>query len=112
MTRNTAKTVRYLVQHLKFDFSAVLTRDFEPVKPAPEPVLHICGQWGIQPAEALVVGDYRDDILCGKAAGTRTCLLLNDNNRSYASLADHAASDLFQVREFIRGMLDDSSASK
>ena len=110
MTRNTAKTVRHLVRCLGHEFAAVLTRDFEPVKPAPEPALHICRQWNIKPGETLVVGDYRDDILCGKAAGTRTCLLVNEHNRAYATLADYAASDLYQVRELIQVLLTDGRA--
>lgn len=44
-------------------------------KPEPEPVLKACEILGILPEEALMVGDSHFDILCGKNAGAKTCLV-------------------------------------
>lgn len=49
----------------------VLTRDFQPPKPAAAPLLHICNRWSLAPHEVAMVGDGEDDIICGRAAGTR-----------------------------------------
>ncbi|MBV6475555.1 MAG: Phosphoglycolate phosphatase, chromosomal [Rhodocyclaceae bacterium] len=38
-------------------------------KPHPLPFLHICERFGITPAEALVVGDSRNDVAGARAAG-------------------------------------------
>ncbi len=38
-------------------------------KPHPMPFLHICAAFGIAPAEALVIGDSRNDIAGARAAG-------------------------------------------
>ncbi len=38
-------------------------------KPHPLPFLHICERFGIAPAEALVVGDSRNDVAGARAAG-------------------------------------------
>ena len=38
-------------------------------KPHPLPFLHICSRFGIAPAEALVVGDSRNDVAGARAAG-------------------------------------------
>jgi phosphoglycolate phosphatase len=38
-------------------------------KPHPLPFLHICAAFGIAPAEALVVGDSRNDVAGARAAG-------------------------------------------
>ena len=78
----------------------MLTRDDGPVKPDPWPVLHACREWGIDPAEAVVVGDFRFDVECGRSAGSRTVLLTHPHDpATYAnseradlvlcSLADH-----------------------
>jgi len=88
LTRNSEKSVRHLQRFLDTRFSVVITRDFPAVKPDPAPALHICRTWQLDPARVLLVGDYRDDLLCGKRAGTYTCLLLNDRNRPFAELAD------------------------
>ena len=101
VTRNTARTVAHLLRHMNTTFSEIVTREFEPFKPHPEPALHICRQWRIAPACVLMVGDYRDDLLCGRAAGTRTCLLRNERNGDFASLADHVVADLYELRGLI-----------
>ena len=105
VTRNTRRTVNHLLLHLATRFDPVVTRDFEPVKPDPAPALHICRAWGIAPVDALMVGDYRDDILCGAAAGMATCLLRNERNGEFASLARHVADDLDGVRSLVAGLL-------
>ncbi len=106
ITRNTEKSVRHLQRFIRTTFSAVLTRDFHPVKPDPAAVRHICGQWGLPADQVLMVGDYRDDLLCGKAAGARACLLLNDHNRQWADLADFAVPDFFVMRALIESLAD------
>lgn len=42
-------------------------------KPSAEPLLKICGDLGISPANTLMVGDSEMDVQCGKNAGTKTC---------------------------------------
>lgn len=44
-------------------------------KPDPEPVLKACEVLGIKPCEALMIGDSHFDILCGKNAGAKSCLV-------------------------------------
>jgi HAD superfamily hydrolase (TIGR01549 family) len=97
LTRNTQRTVEVFMARLGRRFDVVITREFEPVKPAPDSALHICERWRVAPERVLLVGDYRDDILCGRAAGTRTCLLKNAHNEHYADLADYAVAGLDAV---------------
>jgi HAD superfamily hydrolase (TIGR01549 family) len=51
-------------------------RDGMAHKPSPEPLLRICKELQIEPAETIIVGDTELDILCGKSAGTKTCGVL------------------------------------
>ena len=44
-------------------------------KPEAEPVLKACELLDISPKEALMVGDSHYDILCGKNAGSKSCLV-------------------------------------
>lgn len=51
-------------------------------KPAPDSALKACNVLGIDPLDAIVVGDSTKDILMGKAAGMRTCAaLFHDTGR-------------------------------
>lgn len=47
--------------------------DCDKHKPDPQPVLTACKKLGIEPKEAIYVGDSVFDILCGKNAGMKTC---------------------------------------
>ena len=47
----------------------VVTRDFEPCKPDPAAVFHICRLWGVEPANVVFVGDDATDMKCCHNAG-------------------------------------------
>jgi HAD superfamily hydrolase (TIGR01509 family) len=74
-TRNSRNNALATLRRLNFEIELVLTRDCGPIKPDPWPVLHACQLWGAQPAEVAVIGDFRFDIECGRAAGAKTVLL-------------------------------------
>jgi len=61
-------------------FSIILTREFRYVKPDKRLLLHVADQWGVDPSSLLMVGDSREDVECGKAAGTGTCLISGGGN--------------------------------
>ncbi|ERI90715.1 HAD hydrolase, family IA, variant 1 [Clostridiales bacterium oral taxon 876 str. F0540] len=44
-------------------------------KPEAEPIEKACGILDVNPSEALMVGDSHFDILCGKNAGSKTCVV-------------------------------------
>jgi HAD superfamily hydrolase (TIGR01549 family) len=79
-TRNSKPIAEATLRRLGIDIELVLTRDCGPIKPDPWPVLHACEKWGTDPAEVAVIGDYRFDIECGRAAGAKTVLLTHDGN--------------------------------
>lgn len=45
-------------------------------------------RWNLSPADAIFVGDSKDDMECGKNSGVLTCLLRNDHNKEAEKLAD------------------------
>ncbi|MDV2859796.1 phosphoglycolate phosphatase [Psychrobacter sp. CAM01] len=54
-------------------FSAVLGGDSLPQKkPDAAPLLHVCQTLGVTPAQAIMIGDSRNDILAGQNAGMDT----------------------------------------
>lgn len=54
---------------------AVTPEDTEKHKPLGDPALKACELLGVLPQETIMVGDSHNDILCGKNAGCRTCLV-------------------------------------
>lgn len=62
------------VLDMEDEFSVIVTPDdTDKAKPDPEPVLCACKKLGIQPCEAIYVGDTEFDLEAGNAAGARIC---------------------------------------
>ncbi|MFO7447964.1 MAG: HAD-IA family hydrolase [Ignavibacteriaceae bacterium] len=55
-------------------FSAIMGRRTGiEIKPSPAPLLLICKELGVDPAETIMTGDSELDIQCGKNAGAKSC---------------------------------------
>ena len=57
----------------------VLGREEAEPKPSPDGIHQLLDRWQLTPDEAVMVGDFRFDLEAGRAAGSRTCLVLPDN---------------------------------
>jgi HAD superfamily hydrolase (TIGR01509 family) len=93
LTRNVREVVDTFARMFAFRFHAVYTREDGPPKPSPHGAISLCRAMGVAPAHTLAVGDYKYDIMAGRAAGCRTVLvsptLLTDHER-----ADWGSPDL------------------
>jgi hydrogenase expression/formation protein HypE len=81
LTRNSLQSVKQALNAFEGvginDFATVITREISRPKPHPEGVHLAANQMGVQTSEILMVGDFRFDILAGRAAGARTVLVTN-----------------------------------
>lgn len=103
-TRNLIKPVNHLIENFipedLQNFEHIVTRDFYPPKPRPEPLLHISKQLNIDPTEMIMVGDSIDDMKSGTDAGFTTILLVNNVNRHLIddkSLAHYNVETLSEI---------------
>ncbi|WP_438827713.1 HAD family hydrolase [Stutzerimonas stutzeri] len=70
----------------------ILGRDEAPPKPHPGGLLQLAARWGIEPRAMMMVGDYRFDLECARAAGARS-VLVNLQENPWPELADLYARD-------------------
>lgn len=77
ITRNFRAAVDVTLQALGLSFDVIITRDCAPPKPAPDALLEALRRLGRGPDTTLMVGDFRDDMEAGRAAGAMTCLVTN-----------------------------------
>ena len=70
----------------------VLGRDEAPPKPHPGGLLKLAEAWQVAPSAMAMVGDYRFDLDCGRAAGTHT-VLVNLPDNPWPELTDWYAAD-------------------
>jgi len=76
LTNKGAAMTREILSGLSLDcrFFDVRGGDsFGTKKPDPEGLLHILREAQVEPREAIMIGDSRNDVLAGKAAGAVTC---------------------------------------
>jgi len=83
LTRNSRRSTEIVLRKHALKMNVCVTRDDAPAKPRPEPLWMICERLGVAPAQALMVGDFKFDILVGRNAGTRTALLTHGKSPSY-----------------------------
>ena len=83
VTRNSRRSAARVLAKHGLRVEACLTRDDAPAKPRPEPLWMLCERFGVEPGHALMVGDFKYDVLAGRNAGTRTALLTHGKTPSY-----------------------------
>jgi len=102
LTRNRRSNALAIARKHNLKFDAIIGREEGPVKPDAFGVLQLCEQFGVQPEETLLVGDYLFDLLCAKAARAVAVLLTNHNRAGeFAEHADLCIENISRVLEII-----------
>lgn len=81
-----------------FDPGDILGRDEAPPKPDPGGLLKLATCWEVAPAELVMVGDYRFDLACARAAGA-AAVLVNSPDNLWPELTDWHAVDCAALRQ-------------
>ena len=100
LTRNAHELALLTLTAIGLDdcFAAqdVIGRDEAAPKPSPEGLLKLAAHWGVSPAELVMVGDYRFDLDCARAAGA-LAVLVNLADNPWPELTDVYARDCAQL---------------
>ncbi len=75
-----------------FSSDDILGRDEAEPKPAPGGLLRLAERWQVAPTHLVMVGDFRHDLMCARAAGAAS-VLVNTPENHWPELADHYARD-------------------
>jgi HAD superfamily hydrolase (TIGR01509 family) len=102
VTRNSLAVADATLRNVRLEIELLLSRDCGPTKPDPWPVQQACSRWNLTPTEVVVIGDYRFDIECGRAAGTRTVLLTHCHEPHIYPNHEQADLVLSSLAEFPR----------
>lgn len=103
LTRNQRTNAFSIARKHNLKFDAVIGREDGPVKPDAFGVLELCRQFGVEPAETLLVGDYLFDLLCAKAAGAIPVLLVNHNRADeFIEHADFSITNISEILDIVK----------
>jgi len=83
-----------------FAVEDILGRDEAAHKPDPAGLLYLAKAWQVDPAQMVMVGDYRFDLDCGRAAGAKT-ILVNLPENPWPELTDWHAQDCVELRTLL-----------
>ncbi|NIR28833.1 MAG: HAD family hydrolase [Gammaproteobacteria bacterium] len=75
----------------------VIGRESAAPKPSPNGILRLLERWGAAPAAAVMVGDFRFDLLAGRRAGVATVYLDVQRRAEWSHYADHSVHDLREL---------------
>ena len=100
LTRNARELADVTLQAIGigdvFAREDIIGRDEAAPKPSPAGLRYFVERWQVDPAQVVMVGDYRFDLECGRAAGTRT-LLVNTPDNPWPGMACWHLADCGQV---------------
>lgn len=99
VTRNSRRSVdSTLAKHgLAGYFDAIVTREDEPFKPAPDPLWLACSRLNIDPAAAVMVGDGAHDVEAAANAGIPCVWVSHGARRKFEAKPWCEARDLGEV---------------
>ena len=99
---NAVETLRACELERFFAPECVLGREAAAPKPDPEGIRQLLAHWGAEPHQAVMVGDYRYDLLAGRAAGTATVYVDIRGGFEFAEHADVAVDSLEALAALLR----------
>ncbi|GJQ59460.1 MAG: HAD family hydrolase [Candidatus Scalindua sp. AMX11] len=100
-TRNCRKSVDVVLGKHNLHFKYVISRDDAKPKPAPDAILLLSKMMEIHTDYLLMVGDYKYDIMCGKAAGAKTALLRYQKDLDMEVIPDFEIDSLQEIIQII-----------
>ncbi len=105
VTRNTkvfaqlSLSVLQLSSH--FSDECIIGRDEALPKPEPHGIQTLISQWGVSAGDVMMVGDYKYDLLAGRAAGCRTIHVSNNDELQWPALTDYRFNSLSELSELL-----------
>lgn len=103
LTRNTRQNAAYVARKHDLHFDAMICREDGPAKPDGFGVRRICEQFGVTPAQTLVVGDFKHDLESARNAGAVAVLL---KNHSKADTFEHLADFVILHLDAVLSIID------
>lgn len=106
LTRNVRSLAQVTLQAIGlgdvFAEDDIIGRDEAEPKPSPAGLQYFLRRWQVEPSQVVMVGDYRFDLECGRAAGSRT-LLVNAPDNPWPDMACWHLADCAAVLGRWRG---------
>jgi HAD superfamily hydrolase (TIGR01509 family) len=112
ITRNSATSVRTVVERHRLRINLILTRGDTKPKPDPEALHLACRRLEVREADAWMVGDGQYDVEAGNAAGMVTVWLSHNRERPFAAEPRHVVPHLHGLLAMLQACGQRTAASR
>lgn len=87
-----------------FEPTLVLSRDCHAPKPEPDGIWALLDTWEATPTDAVMVGDYKFDLMAGQRARTATVYIDNAGEFMWSEYADYGVRSLQEVVDWLEAI--------
>lgn len=105
VTRNTKAFTQLSLSVLNlseyFPSECIIGRDDAVPKPDPQGIGKLLSLWAAPASNAVMVGDFKYDLLAGKAAGCKTVHVSTDRDMQWPELSDYRYNSLAELAKLI-----------
>jgi len=101
ITRNSRASLAAVCRRLDIRVDLLVAREDAPPKPDPACLLYAAERLGVPIESLLMVGDFRHDMVAGRAAGAMTVLLTNGRTPSWPVEADLVIERLVELLAYL-----------
>jgi HAD superfamily hydrolase (TIGR01549 family) len=105
VTRNTKAFSQLSLSQLNlldyFADDCIIGRDDALPKPDPHGIDTLLSLWGVSASDALMIGDYKYDLMAGRAAGCKTAHVSANDTLQWPELTDYRYHSLDQLAKLI-----------
>ncbi|BBB30147.1 HAD family hydrolase [Neptunomonas japonica] len=105
VTRNTKAFTQLSLSVLNlseyFDEACIIGRDDALPKPDPHGIDKLLSFWGVPATDSVMVGDYKYDLMAGRAAGCKTAHISTNHDLQWPELTDYRYTSLAQLATLI-----------
>ena len=102
ITRNCLEAARLKLQRANLSTDILITREDFPAKPHPGALLHVANSWNLNTRNMLFVGDYKYDLLAANNAQMPSCLVHNEKDSPFTSMASYVTEDLITLKQDLK----------
>ncbi|MCG7489259.1 HAD-IA family hydrolase [Vibrio sp. Of14-4] len=97
ITRNCFEASLRKAEHNKLNISRIISREHFPPKPAPDSLLSLADEWGLDSHQILYVGDYVYDLQAASNANMPSCLVTHGNANTFSHQASVTVTELDEL---------------
>ncbi|WP_341664651.1 HAD-IA family hydrolase [Vibrio sp.] len=97
ITRNCLEASLRKVEHNKLNISRIISREHFPPKPAPDSLLSLADEWGLDSHQVLYVGDYVYDLQAASNASMPSCLVTHGHSNTFSHHASVTVTELDEL---------------